>query len=491
MGVIQRQAIKNTTINFFGVLLGAINVLFIYEQFLTVEEHGKMRYIISTSLMLSPFILLGATSVMVRFYPKLNERAQRNNELLTVGILALLAGGALYFLFSCLAWPWFPDKLKANFYIIYLIMVLLACSALFTAYLANFRRIAVPAIFNNILIKIGVPSGVLLYYAGYFDFASFEKTIALTYGLGLIGLLVYAFKIVGKLKPLSKGTITKDLRNDMSVYAIFAMLGGLGTTLATQLDIFMLSEIKDFDTSGIYSVALFLGTFLVVPVAAVNAIASPVISQAREKGDDRSIASIYRQSSIHLLVFGLLIALLLWINIDSIFSLMSKGDIYGKGKYVVLVLMLAKLIDMATSVNSQIIAHSLYFRFNFYSILLLAILNIVNNIYFINEYGMIGAAFATFISIACFNLAKFIFIWLKFKMQPFSMETIKLILVALGVYMLVVTILPDFENAIFSIVVTSLLITGLYVPLIYFLKISTDLNDKMFTFVKQLTHFFD
>ena len=92
---------------------------------------------------------------------------------------------------------------------------------------------------------------------------------------------------------------------------------------------------------------------------------------------------------------------------------------------------LVRLIDLFTGVNSQIITFSDYFRFNIFAILILAIFNIIFNYLFIVtlDWGLLGVATATFISLTLYNAAKFVFIMVRMKLQPFTSETLKIIAV--------------------------------------------------------------
>ena len=61
---------------------------------------------------------------------------------------------------------------------------------------------------------------------------------------------------------------------------------------------------------------------------------------------------------------------------------------------------------MAFSLNGELIMMSKYFKFNVITILILAVLSIILNYQLIPKFGMIGAAYASLISILIFNLIK-------------------------------------------------------------------------------------
>ena len=73
---------------------------------------------------------------------------------------------------------------------------------------------------------------------------------------------------------------------------------------------------------------------------------------------------------------------------------MPKGQIYEAGRNVVILVGLAKLINLLFSLNDGIISMSKYYRFNMLLTLFLGLLMIGSDIILIPKYGLIGAAAA-------------------------------------------------------------------------------------------------
>ena len=65
MGIIQRQTVKNNAVSLVAVGVGAASQLFIYP--LDVGLKGHIDGIVSFAMLLSPLVLLGMPSVMVRY----------------------------------------------------------------------------------------------------------------------------------------------------------------------------------------------------------------------------------------------------------------------------------------------------------------------------------------------------------------------------------------------------------------------------------------
>jgi O-antigen/teichoic acid export membrane protein len=97
------------------------------------------------------------------------------------------------------------------------------------------------------------------------------------------------------------------------------------------------------------------------------------------------------------------------------------------------------------------------------------------NMIFIPLYGINGSAFATFLSIFAYNIAKILFVKYAFNMMPFTMETLKtlgLILVCVGVFYF-----WEFPfHSIINIALKSILICAFYGYTVYTLKLSDDIS---------------
>lgn len=204
-------------------------------------------------------------------------------------------------------------------------------------------------------------------------------------------------------------------------------------------------------------------------------ITMPLISRAFEKNDLADIQNIYKKTSINQFIVGALILIGIWANLHNIFSLMPNGKIYDAGKYVVIVIGLGKLIDMLFGPSSEIIVLSKYYGFNIVLILLLAVFIVVSNNLLIPRYGIEGAAIGSAVALVLFNLLKYLFIFVKLKMQPFGMATVKVLgiaAIAIGCNYLV----PRIGNVFTDILIRSAAITIIYGSLVILSKASPDGN---------------
>lgn len=492
MGVIKRQGIKQSIVNFVFVGIAALSMLFVYPS--ETEAYGLARFIIDTGYLFTPFIALGVTGVVIRFFPEFDNRDRKHHGLLGIAILVTTLGAlvflALAFLFRQPIFDFYEDKSPLfEAFLPYVIPITISTAffGVFYNYCINHHRIVVPSIFQN-LIKLSLPLLILgITYWGL-EYHEMALGIVANQVLIVIGIIAYIiFLGVWFVKPdftFLQPTRQKRMLN----YAFFGVLSSMGGVLAVRIDTFMIPMLTDFQSNGIYAIAAFIGNAIAIPATAITQISSPTITKSLKTGDLQNVSKLYKKTSVNLTLVGLLLFVCIITSVEDLFSIMPKSDDLKSGFTVVLIIGLAKIIDMTTSVNNQIINYSKHYRFGMYAILFMAIFNIMANLIFIPRFQIAGAALATLVSITLYNLIKLIFIYLKFKIHPFQKQTLSLFLLA-GLLSLVGFYLPLGFHPIVDIAIRSIVIIGFYMSFVLFFKISPDINDLVNQFLKKLKHF--
>ena len=95
--------------------------------------------------------------------------------------------------------------------------------------------------------------------------------------------------------------------------------------------------------------------------------------------------------------------------------------------------------------------------------------------YLIVVYGINGAAISTFIVLLVFTVLKVLYIVFKIKIQPYNLNSLKIILSIFTVYLVSYFIKID-TNPLIEIIVRSVGIVIAYLIMIYFLGISQKLK---------------
>jgi O-antigen/teichoic acid export membrane protein len=127
-----------------------------------------------------------------------------------------------------------------------------------------------------------------------------------------------------------------------------------------------------------------------------------------------------------------------------------------------------KLLDLIGSVNGQIISYSDLYRFNLLLVVLLAVLNLALNWYFIAvlQWGIVGAAAASLIALGTFNLVKAVFIYLRMGLQPLLPEIVWPVLLSVALLLFWTWVPLDFPPLL-NIVLRSLLTGAVFVGYLF------------------------
>jgi len=259
----------------------------------------------------------------------------------------------------------------------------------------------------------------------------------------------------------------------LSAVALFGLVSSYSGVLIMNIDSVMIDHYLGLSQTGIYTISFFFGTLILIPSRTMGKISSVIIADAWKANDKALIADIYKKTSIALAVAGTYVFIGLWANIDNVFHIL--GDDYVVGKYVIFFIALANLLEMFLGAASFIIVNSPKYRWLTYMLIVYVVLIIITNMIFIPRYGITGAAAASFVSRFVYGTLRISFLKGKYKFQPFSSKHLLLILIGIITWY-VSCLIPAFDNFIVDILVRSMGITVIFVPSVYVLKISEDVN---------------
>ncbi len=493
MGIIQRQGIKQTVVNYAAAGIGALSILFVYP--LEEARYGLFLFLYSTANFFVPFASLGLGAVAIRYFPSFRDASSGHRGFLgfllslalvffcLFALLVLLFKGALL---NALQGLQFPNAQLIDTYLpaILLFTFMLLLYGLLANYTSNFHRIVVPGIFKNLWPKIALPVLILLSWAGFLSLQAYIAGLLIMQALIVVGMFWY-LGYLGELRLSRPRQIWRSGKlREMGHYGLYGMLGQVGSIFAFQLDHIMISTLTNLSNTGIYGIAQFIGNAIEMPTRSIYAIASPIIAKAWEADNLKEIAHIYKRSSINLLIFGLFVFALLLLNLDDLFRLTAKYETLKAASWVVVFIGLGKLVDMAFSVNGQIIAFSRFYRFNLYAVLGLGVINVVLNYLFIPRLGIQGAALASFIAITSFNLLRAAFLWWRLRLHPFSGHTLVLIGLA-GLAGGLVYWIPFTGHPLLNIALRSGLLALLFFPPVLYLRLSPEVNQLLLNWWKK------
>lgn len=493
MSNIRKQAIANTAITYAGLMISAVNILWLMPRGLSPQEVGLRSLLLSSAFLVSPLARIGFNKVIIKFYPRFRDASKKDHGFLFFVLIIPF----ISFLIMTLGMLVFTQPLLSLFearsamvkdYLWYVIPIafFLMYIGILTSYCLVNHKITVPSFIHQVGMQLMTTVLLILMNEGIIGFDAFIRLMVLMYFIIVLLILLYLRKLkIFFLKPDFK-MITKPMIKEIIIYGLFVILGGVGAVVSTNIGVLMLSAMVGLHATAVFSVAYYIGNIIDVPRGALSLITSPYISESWYEGRTDLISLLYKKTAINQMIVGIFIFLLIWLNIDNIFLLMPKASVYASGKWVVFFVGLAKVVDMSTGINTEILINSEKYKFNFVLVISFTILVIILNYLLIPQYAVLGAAIAIFLSFIYFNLAKFLYLLFEFRMQPFSVSFLKVLLSG-GFVFFLFTFLPHFEATWADILLRSAFLSVLYIALIALLKPSADFNDYLVKFRSKLS----
>lgn len=460
------QSIQTTLFSYVGVVLGYINVLWLYPYALDSTQLGTFRTIQDLGLLLVPFAQLGLGHGITRFFPKLE---QNQGALLTFslffsflgfGLVSILFFGFKEEIFSLFASN-SPEVI--NFLSIVLFIALFSVwNSILDAFARSYVKVGIPTFFREVFLRLLTSILVALYLLKWISFDQVMQGLVLVYGIAMLGVSIYMVWLGVFKFDFSWSRFPSGFKSSLLKYSLLTFLATAASTLILKIDSVMISSMLSLEANAIYSIAFYMALVIELPRRAISQVAMPLIAEHFAQQRLQEINLLYRQLSNRQLYICLLLFALIWANIDSIYQFVPNREIYQTGKWVVLIIALGKLVDVAFSLNSEILVFSNYYRFNLILTVSMSILLIAANYFLLPILGIEGAAVGSATVMLAYNLVKYGYLKWRLNLDPFSLETLKI----LGVGIISVASLhlsPAFSNPLFSLVMTSLFVIGVFV----------------------------
>jgi len=490
LGIISKQSLSGTIYSYIGVALGFITTGLILPRLLSTGEVGLLRLLVSYSTLLAQFAVLGFNSVTVKLFPSFRDENNKHHGFLGLALLISLIGfiitigvylGFHYFIVS-------NAKEKSDLFVPYYYYVIpmvffTLLFGIFDTYYRVLYNAVIGILYKEVVQRLLILAAILLYYFKVVDF----HVMVIVYIIAISSPSLFLFFSLLKDKLLfiipDFNFIDIKLRKEMTSVAFFGIIASYSGVLAVNIDIIMIDILLGLSKAGIYTIAFYFGTLILVPMRSMGKISSVVIADAWKKDDRTTIMDIYRKSSISLSVIGLLLFIGVWGNIDNVFHLV--GSAYSSGKYVILFIGLANLTDNLLGVNPHIILNSKHYRWLSYLLLVYAGLLVITNLILIPTYGIVGAALASFISKFLYNGLKYIFLYKTYHFQPFHYKHLFMFIFGFAAWALS-TLIPVLDSFVIDLLVRSLFISIAFLLPVYYFNISEDINGKIQQLAKKI-----
>ena len=495
MGLIARQTLKASLVNYVGVGIGFINVLFIMTFIFSEEELGIIKMLTENMVMLAGFSMLGITTSMFRYHPHFkNDPSGKMHGFDFWSIIVPFVG----FIVLCIAVilskgliiTYFDGK-ASEFLEYYLLLLPLTFTqiffSVFEAAATIESRIVVPKFLKEVVLRVLT---AVAFFGYYFGWLSFNQSVLLLVGFYflLLFLIIAYFSKLRKFhfKPdFSFIKANPQIVKDFFGYTSLVTIGSISGVLLTKLDMLMISAEMGLSHTGVYAVAFYVATIIEIPRRALTQILSPKISENLKEGLIVDTESLFKRTSVLLYIAGLLLLMGLLVNLDNLFQIIPNGQNYISGKFVIAVIAISKCIEMLSGVGNIIVLYSRFYYIMFLMTVGTTVFGVYLNLWLIPIYGILGAAYATGITVLIQQLIVILAIYGKLKIHSFSGSMLWLTLFFSGVFGLHFLI-PFMSNVWIDLTVRSIVFPGLFIALVYFSKLSLETNRVIENILKRI-----
>lgn len=479
MGLVQKDAFRTMIISYLGIVLGYLNKGLLFIWFLSAEQIGLLNLIVTVGLLFAQLANMGSIFTVWKFFPFFKNSEKKHHGFLPFILLIVLIGilicTIIYIGFSEQIQSRYSEKsamFNEYYYWVLPIGISYVVFIVLESYLRSLYKNIISVFAYEIVLRVVTTVLILLFITDWISFEQFVVWHSLIYIIPTLILFVYLIRINEFNLRYSSIQISKKFKRIIFQFSSFYYVNSLGFVLVTSLDLMMLAEIIGLEEAGIYSTVVFLSGALQVPYRSILRVSSPLVADYWKHREMDKMKDLYQKVSSVSLVLGLGMFLMVWLNIDFLFSFLKP--VYQPGKWIFLMLMIGRLLDMYLGLNGAIFTTSKKYRYELIFTVILIGTVYAFNLLLIPEWGGAGAAISTSIAFIIFNLGRLIFVWKIYKIHPFTRN--QFIVIGLAVITFTAGYLTKglINNKWIQMCFESILVMGLFVFPIYIFKLENE-----------------
>jgi Membrane protein involved in the export of O-antigen and teichoic acid len=446
MSTIRKQSIISSIIVYFGFALGLFNTfLFTRQGGFTKEEYGLTGTFIAIANIIFSLASFAMPSYINKFFPYYKSHLDdRKNDMFTWSlvlplfgfILVLIPGIAFKHVLVDRVFNNSPQLLTYYYWIfpfgfgytLFMVMEAYAWQQR-KAVLSNTMREVVFRLFLTILILLTTLNIIK-------SFDVFIGFYSLLYIILTLLLLIYFISRRQLYFNFNISRVTKRFFKKILALISFVWSGSLVYNIANVIDTIFIAAVlpNGMAAAGIFIFAQNISSLMQAPQRAIISSSVGALSTAWKEKDFVTLKRIYQRSSINQLLFASGLFCLIWLNFDDAILSFHIQPAFLQAKWVFFYIGITRIIDMGTGVNGQIISTSTFWRFEFITGLILLSLTLPLNFELTRYFGILGPALSTLFSLTIYNTIRYFYLLKKFKMQPFNLKTIMVLVLAFLIY---------------------------------------------------------
>lgn len=414
---IANRVLSRRAVSALFVQVAAVGLAFLLQvaltNFLTVEAFGVYTFVFACVRIASLVTKLGLDSASLRFLPEYS--ASRNWGALrgylifgriTVGSFSLVVSIALLSVATAIRGS-IPPSLWATLIFGALLLPIRAMTDLAAAVLRAFQRVTTALVAAMILEPLLLLALVIL--------GSLTGVLDAPIAMGLTVTSTAA--VLFLCDRLARNRVSRDVpicrpellpRRWLRVALPLLLLSGFGLVMS-RTDIVMLGALRGTTDAGFYAIGSRVSLVLLLGLSSINFVIEPLIAQLYFSGQVDSLGTIVRRATRAAFGFSLLLAIPLWIWATPLLGLFGSEYVVAKG--ALRVLLAAQLVNVSCGPVALLMSMTGHEHLAVRAFGGAVLLNVALNIVLIPMHGLVGAAIATTLSTATWNIVLMVAVW--------------------------------------------------------------------------------
>lgn len=506
MGSIRKQTIISSILVYIGFLIGFVNnyfyttstPFFFYESgnVFTPSQYALTRIFFDFGQIMFAFGALGVIPVIYKFYPYYKDNLpEKKIDLLSWALLASFIGFILVLWGGWYFEPLFIRKFTEKSALVvdyYFWLFPFAMGMLFFSVIESFCWAVHKSVLSNFLKETGLriltSILILLFYFKVLSFEYFIYLFAFQYLVVFLVLLVYLYRTGHLYLTFRISRVTRKFWKKILSMQALIFGGTLIAAVAATIDSLIIASLKGLTATGIFVFAQYAANLIQVPQRSIQSISAGILSRAWKDKDYKEIHRIYQRSCINLLLLSLFIFGNIWLNVVDGMQVLNIQKDYADGLGVLFILGMVRIIDAGTGLNAMVINTSTFWRFDFYSGVVLLAFRLPLTYFLIKNYGIIGSAFAELAAYSVYNFIRFEFLRRKFNMQPFTLKTLYSLLLAIAAYGFCYWLMKDIHGWT-GLFLRGISFSAIMIGGIFYFQLTPDAGQLLAVFLKKVDRF--
>jgi O-antigen/teichoic acid export membrane protein len=496
MSTIRKQSIISSVVIYIGFIVGLINTYFFTKQGLFEgAQYGLTAIFVAIASMMTAFAALAMPSYILKYYPYYKDHLPaRKNDMITWALVVGTIGFMLVIIAGLVLKHVIIRKFSQNssllvhyYYWIFILGFGLTIFTILEAYSWSLRKSVLTNFLKEVQWRLLTTALIILFIAKICDFDQLIKLYSFTYpviAFTLFCYLVFTKKIHFTFTP---SKVTRRFFKKIASLCAFAYTATVVFTMSQVFDTLVIASVLDdgLNKAGIYGLAQIMTSVIQAPQRGIVAASVAQISRAWKEKNRALLQRIYQRSSINMLIFASFLFALIALNYKEAVVTFGLKDSYLLGYSPFIFLGLCRIVDQGTGVNAQIIGTSVYWKFELISGVVLLIVILPLTYILTRQYDILGPAVAAFVSTIIYNTVRIVFLWKKFKLFPFTVQSLYTLVLAAACYM-ACYFLCNGIHGLGGLVARSALFILLFGSGVLYLRLSPDVIPVWHTIKKRL-----